>query len=73
MVDWFHLGLYLGLSPHTLEEMRVDKHGQTKECRSAVFIKWMEDTVQPSWSAIVKALVGIERKPLAQKITIKFG
>ena len=73
VVDWFHLGLYLGLSPPELEAIRADKQGQTKDCRSAMFTRWIDNTVEPTWSDIVTALVGIGKKSLAHKITIKYG
>ena len=73
VVDWFHLGLYLGLPPHELDAIRTDSLGQTKDCRSAVLIGWMRNAEQPKWSAIVAALVGIGMKVLAQKIAIKYG
>ena len=72
-MDWFHLGLYLGLSLHELEAIRADKQGQTKDCRSAVFTRWIDNTVEPTWSDIVTALVGIGRKSLAQTITSNHG
>ena len=43
-----------------------------KECRMQMLIEW-QNRVIPTWSAMVKALVGIGRERLASDLAAKYG
>ena len=69
--QWYLLGIYLGLRPSTLDPINAD-YKTTRECRTHMLIEWQRH-VTPTWSAVVKALVGIGRERLASDIATKYG
>lgn len=74
VVSWFGLGLQLGVSDTELLKLR-HKYAicrEVDECKTEVFISWMKQ-MKPTWSAVVRALVGIKMFSLAHKIAIKYG
>ena len=69
--QWYLLGIYLGLRPSTLDPISAD-YKTTSECRTQMLIEWQRH-VTPTWSAVVKALVGIGRERLASELATKYG
>ena len=69
--QWYHFGIHLGLHWSTLDAIKKD-HTDTKECRTQMLIEWQKQVI-PTWSAVVKALVGIGRERLASHLAIKYG
>ena len=69
--QWYHFGIYLGLHWSTLDAIQKD-YADTKECRTQVLIEWQRCVI-PTWSAVVKALVGIGRERLASHLAAKHG
>ena len=67
-VQWFNLGLALGLSPDTLEVIQYNFPRDVRRCLTEMMIAWlqMKDSSQPSWKSLVSALssplVNIELK-----------
>ena len=64
--QWYHFGIYLGLHWSTLDAIKKD-HADTKECRTQMLIEWQKHVI-PTWTAVVKALVGIGRERLASHL-----
>ena len=67
---WFHLGLALHLSYHTLETIEADYPGDSRRCMTEMLTVWLkcEDMViergGPSWQVLVLALDSpLVRKP----------
>ena len=62
MVNWFDVGLALGLRSSTLEIIKVNRKGLVEECRRDMIMKWlrMNDSVfqkgRPSWSSLARGL-----------------
>lgn len=56
--NWFHLGLALRLSYHTLKRIETDLPQNSRQCRTEMLIAWLEmrDNTAPSWQALVCAL-----------------
>ena len=73
VVDWFHLGLYLGVPHSVLLTVEADHRGQTKRCKTEMLDWWMNNGEQLTWSAVVRALVGIGMRGLAEKIAVKYS
>ena len=71
MTQWYLLGIYLGLHPSTLDPINAD-YKTTKECRTQMLIEWQRRVI-PTWSAVVKALVGIGRERLASELATKYS
>ena len=69
--QWYLLGIYLRLQPATLDVYR-NKQITTTECRTQMLMEWQKH-VTPTWSAVVKALVGIGREHLASHLAVKYG
>ena len=75
VTDWFHLGIHLEVSSATLRNIR-NRHqrtGDIKDMKTDMLMGWMDNEVHPTWSPIVRALVGIKMAPLARKLGMKYG
>ena len=73
--SWMHLGLYLGLPKHKLNEIHADYRIQglwrcKLEMLSSV-LDWRGDTL--SWAAVVKAVSKTGNNRIAKKIADKHG
>ena len=71
VTQWYLLGVYLGLHPSTLDAIKKNCT-DTKECCTHMLIEWQECVI-PTWSAVVKALMGIGRDRLASHLAAKYG
>ena len=71
ITQWHLLGIYLGVDLSILATIKAD-HEDTKERRIHTLIQWW-NRVTPTWSAVVKALVGIGREKLASHVAEKHG
>ena len=69
--QWYHFGIHLSLDWSILDAIRKDC-ADTKECRTQMLIEWQRHVI-PTWSAVVKALVGIDRERLASRLAAKYG
>ena len=69
--QWYLLGIYLGLHPSVLDAIKKDCT-DTKECLTKTLVEWQKHVI-PTWSAVVKALVGIGRECLASHLATKYG
>ena len=69
--QWYLLGIYLGVDLTALETVEAD-HQKTEDRRTHTLIQWWKH-VTPTWSAVVKALVGIGRGRLASQLAEKRG
>jgi len=65
------LGIYLGVDLSILATIKAD-HEDTKNRRTQTLIEWWNH-VTPTWSAVVKALVGIGSRKLASHVAKKHG
>ena len=71
VTQWYLLGIYLGVDLSILATIEAD-HEDTKDRRTHTLIQWWNHAT-PTWSAVVKALVGIGRGKLASQLTAKHG
>ena len=74
VTDWLHLGIHLEVNTTTLLNIRYKYRysNDNKASKTDMFIAWMNE-VEPTWSAVVRGLVGIRMKPLARKLAMKYG
>ncbi len=75
VMDWFHLGVFLEVSQSDLLIIKSthELSRNIKASKSDLFIAWMNTCAQPTWSAVVRALVGIRMEALAKKLAMKYG
>ena len=73
VISWFQLGIYLDISPSELMKIRADHMEKTDNCKIEMLVTWLKQTTNASWSAVVRALVGIRMGALAQKVAVKYG
>ena len=73
VISWFQLGIYLDISPSELMKIRADHREKTDDCKTEMLVTWLRQTTDASWSAVVRALVGIKMGALAQKVAVKYG
>ena len=71
VTQWYLLGVYLGVGLSILATIKAD-YEDTKERRIHTLIQWWNH-VTPTWSAVVKALVGVGREKLASSVAEKHG
>ena len=69
--QWYLLGIYLGVDLTALATVEAD-YQKTEDRRTHTLIQWW-NRVTPTWSAVVKALVGIGREKLAGQLAKKHG
>ena len=69
--QWYLLGIYLGLHPSILDAINADNKTM-RECLTQMLIEW-QNRVIPTWSTVVKALLGIGRERLASDLATKYG
>ena len=61
-MNWFDVGLALGLRSSTLEIIKVNNKGSVEVCRREMLVAWlrMKDSVlqkgRPSWSSLALGL-----------------
>ena len=73
VTQWHLLGIYLGVDLPTLAAIKAD-HEDTKDRLTHMLIQWLNrNRGTPTWSAVVKALVGIGRDKLASQLAEKHG
>ena len=71
VVEWFLLGIYLGVPEKNLKEIEED-YSKSSRRKAEVLYKWSK-LCQTSWQSVVDALVGIAEIGVARKVAKKFG
>ena len=46
-VDWYILGVYLGVKVHILDEIREDHSTSTRRCKLNMLIAWLKSSEEP--------------------------
>ena len=46
---------------------------KTEDCKTEMLVMWLRQTREASWSTVVRALVGIRKGALAQKVALEYG
>ena len=46
---------------------------KTEDCKTEMLVTWLRQTREASWSTVVRALVGIRKGALAQKVALEYG
>ena len=72
VVEWFTLGLYLGVPTSDLLRIERDR-SFTMERLSHMLDLWVRNGNEVTWSAVVRAVVGIRMRGLAEKIAVNYS
>ena len=74
VVDWYSLGVKLGLEDHELSMIEQDYRGEGCErCRLEMLSRWLRSAKLPSWKALVNALHLMEEHRVALEIREKYS
>ena len=71
-IKWYTLGAHLHVELSKLEVIRRDHFNDCEAALIAVFRAWLDNTPEPSWSKIVRALYDTKLGILASEINDKF-
>ena len=69
--NWIPLGLNLGIKISTLEAIEMERI-TIEERRTQMLIAWQRQET-PTWSGVIRGLVGIGTRSLASKLARKHG
>jgi len=70
-IDWYNLGLQLGLNDYTLQLIQADERKNQEQLR-CMFRKWLKVCENPAWNDIVKALKAIGENNLGARLEQQF-
>ena len=77
VVDWYGLGLVLGIPPYKLQLIESDlsgvPSGRTLRLLSCVLVEWMQNHQEATWSTLVHTLSSIGKRPSARRIALEYG
>ena len=71
VTQWYLFGIHLRVDLTTLSGIEAD-YQKAKERLTQTVIQWWKN-VTPTWSAVIKALIGIGREKLASQLAEKHG
>ena len=57
IVDWYSLGVKLGLEDHQLRMIRRDYHGDNERCKYEILSHWLQSAKLPTWKPAADALI----------------
>ena len=70
--DWYALGLQLGISSQELDKFQHDYTRDEEMCKKKMFGAWLR-RFSPTFSNLIKALIAIGRKDVAESISKREG
>ncbi len=75
VLDWFNFGVHLEVRESDLMIIRHThlNSRDVKASKTDLFTTWIRTSSLLTWSAVVRALVGIRMEPLAKKLAMKYG
>lgn len=66
--DWHSLGVKLDLKAHELGEIESNYRGDITRCRTEMLSRWLDNTTNPTWGAVVEALRRMRANAVADTI-----
>ena len=73
VVDWYSLGVKLGLEDHELHTIEQTYRGDGNErCKHEMLSRWLRNTKLPTWKAVADALHLIGEHKVALKTRTKY-
>jgi len=71
VVDWYQLGVQLGLTPGTLSTIQMNYPRDAQRCKSEVLLSWFRNTPHVSWLKLAQALEAMGHRVLAESLKRK--
>ena len=72
IVNWYSLGVKLGIKGHELDTIGIDYHGDNTRCKHNMLSRWLRVTELPTWKAVMDALCLMGEHAVASKICQKY-
>ena len=72
IVDWYLLGVKLGLEDHELSTIELNYHGDSERCKLEMMSRWLRSAKLPTWKAVADALHLMEEHRVALEIREKY-
>ena len=70
VVDWFQLGIHLGIDHSDLKKIEADCRGNVERCKAEMLSLWI-DNLNVSMEKLTRALEGIGHRNLARQLQDK--
>lgn len=71
VVDWFPLGVQLGLKVSKLEQFRMDYPNDAQLCKIKVLDWWLQNVKDRSWETLAEVLETMEYEVIAANLRRK--
>ena len=72
VVDWYSLGVKLGLEDSELSTIEQNYRGDNERCKLEMLSHWLRNAKLPTWQAVADALCLIGEHEVALKIREKY-
>ena len=72
IVDWYSLGVKLGLEDYELGTIAKNFHGDNERCKHEMLSRWLRNAKLPTWNAVADALCLMGEHKVALKIREKY-
>ena len=72
-VEWYDLGLQLGVENAELKVIQKNNPGDLRACRREMFEAWLRITPCPSYQQLVEALLAVGETSEADHLCKKYG
>ena len=72
-VEWYDLGLQLGVENAELKVIQKNNPGDLRACRREMFEAWLRITTNPSYQQLVEALHAVGETSEADHLCKKYG
>ena len=73
VLDWFTLGLKLGLSSYNLDTIQEDYPRGNKACKRVMFHQWLKRDVDSSYKKLIYALEEMGEFKIASDLRKQYG
>ena len=72
-IEWYDLGLQLGIDDTELDVIEKNNRGDLKACRRNMFRAWLRITPSPSYQQLVEALMAVGEDKEADLVCKKYS
>ena len=72
IVNWYSLGVKLGLEDHELSAIEQDYRGDCDRSKLEMLSRWLRNAKLPTWKAVIDALQQMGEHAVALKIQAKY-
>ena len=72
VVNWFSLGVKLGVEDHELRTIEQNYRGDSERSKLEMLSRWLRSGKLPTWKAVVDALQQMGEQAVASKIQARY-